>query len=277
MSGVLGLIAAGLAVRWLADPVAGGTPLRAVGFIEATEIDVASRIPGRLVSVSPEEGDWGSRDQVVSRIDSTDLTHELPKSSGDLSRVRAELEDAQRSFVRTQQVFDEYVASSEARDAAVTRVETARAAVESAQAQVAYYEDQLRDTEIRTPIEGRVTYKALEVGEWVTPGAPPILTVSPSATFPSSGRASIYPRRRSADTNRCPRPSDPPDGQAHRDGRAHRDDQSRSHIRHGARRDPRSPRHPYVLGRGSARGRYDARQTGDDCHRLVRSERPHGS
>ena len=45
-----------------------------------------------------------------------------------------------------------------------------------------FYSDQLVDTEIVSPVDGVVVNKALEVGEWVTPGTP-ILTVDDLTTI----------------------------------------------------------------------------------------------
>ena len=45
-----------------------------------------------------------------------------------------------------------------------------------------FYQDQLRDTKILAPVDGVIVNKALEVGEWVTPGTP-ILTVDDLSTI----------------------------------------------------------------------------------------------
>jgi RND family efflux transporter MFP subunit len=152
------------------------THLRVVGVIEAEEVNLTSRIAGRIVSLDLHEGDPVTKGEVVCRIDSIDLSNQLAKAEADLAQAHADLDNAKRALARTRQLFADNVVSVEARDDAATRVDVARAAVASAEAQVGYYRDQLRDTEIRSPIDGRVVYKALQVGEWVTPGTP-ILTV----------------------------------------------------------------------------------------------------
>jgi RND family efflux transporter MFP subunit len=156
--------------------------LRVVGMIEAQELNLTSRIAGRIVVLDVLEGDRVTKDQVVCRIDSTDLSNELAKARADLALARADLDNAERILTRTRQLFANDVASVEARDDAASKVQVARAAVASAEAQVSYYQDQLRDTEIRSPLDGVVVYEALKVGEWVTPGAP-ILTVDDLSTI----------------------------------------------------------------------------------------------
>jgi RND family efflux transporter MFP subunit len=183
---------AGLVVALLAGVYAFGrhflwpspdrSHLRVVGMIEAPEVNITSRIAGRIEQLDLIEGDRVAKGQVVCRIDSADLANELARAKAELAQAQADLDNAERDLTRTQRLFARKVVSVEIRDDAATKVEVGRAAVGSAEAQVGYYQDQLRDTEIRSPIGGVVVYKALEVGEWVTPGTP-ILTVDDLSTI----------------------------------------------------------------------------------------------
>jgi RND family efflux transporter MFP subunit len=150
--------------------------------IEAEEVNVTSRIEGRIVELDLLEGDRVSKGQVVCRIDSTDLANQLAKAKAELVQARADRDSAETFLARQRELFADGVVSVQARDDAVTRAEVARAAVGTAEAQVALYEDQLRDTEIRSPIDGVVIYKALRVGEWATPGTP-ILAIDDLSTL----------------------------------------------------------------------------------------------
>jgi RND family efflux transporter MFP subunit len=163
-------------------PAPDTSHLRVVGMIEATEVNLTSRIAGRIVALEVLEGDRVTKGQVVCRIDSTDLSNQLEKAKADLAQARADLDNAQRNLARVRHLSADKVVSVEAGDNAATKVKADRAAVASAEAQVHYYEDQLRDTEIRSPIDGVLVYKALEVGEWVTPGTP-IVTVDDLSTL----------------------------------------------------------------------------------------------
>jgi RND family efflux transporter MFP subunit len=156
--------------------------LRVVGMIEAPEVNVTSRIAGRIQQLDLLEGDRVKQGQVVCRIDSVDLSNQLARARAELAQARADLDNARRDLARARRLFARNVVSIEVRDDAATKVETDRAAVASAEAQVGYYQDQLRDTEIRSPIDGVVVYKALEVGEWATPGTP-ILTIDDLSTL----------------------------------------------------------------------------------------------
>jgi RND family efflux transporter MFP subunit len=156
--------------------------IRTVGIIEAPEVNLTSRIAGRITQLDLLEGDHVQRDQVVCRIEDVDLRNQLAKAQGDLQNALANLKDAELTAARDRELFRRQVISAQARDDSVSRVERARATVVSDQAMVQFYSDQLADTVIKSPIAGIVVNKALEVGEWVTPGTP-ILTVDDMSTI----------------------------------------------------------------------------------------------
>jgi RND family efflux transporter MFP subunit len=156
--------------------------IRTVGIIEAPEVNLTSRIAGRITQLDLLEGDHVQRDQVVYRIEDLDVRNQLAKAQGDLQNALADLKDAELTAARDRELFRRQVISAQARDDSVSRVERARATVVSDQAMVQFYSDQLAGTVIKSPIAGIVVNKALEVGEWVTPGTP-ILTVDDMSTI----------------------------------------------------------------------------------------------
>ncbi len=163
-------------------PRADVNTIQTVGIIEAPEVNITSRIAGRITQLNLLEGDHVQRDQVVCRIEDVDVRNQLAKAQGDLQNALADLTDAELTVARDRELFRRQVISAQARDDSVARVERARATVVSDQASAQFYRDQLADTVIKSPISGIVVNKALEVGEWVTPGTP-ILTVDDMSTI----------------------------------------------------------------------------------------------
>ncbi len=163
-------------------PPADRNTIQTVGIIEAPEVNISSRIGGRIATLTLVEGDLVEAGQVVCRIEDVDIRNQFAKASADLVSARAELADAQRTLRRDQALFAQNVVAAQARDDAATRVDKDRAALQSAQASLQYYKDQLADTQIRAPISGVVVSKNLEVGEWVNPGTA-ILTVDDLSTI----------------------------------------------------------------------------------------------
>lgn len=156
--------------------------IKTVGIIEAPEVNISSRIGGRIVALSLVEGDLVEAGQVVCRIEDIDIKNQLAKAVAELAAARADLADAQRTLRRNQELFARNVISEQARDDATTRVDKDRAAVQAAAANVQYFKDQLADTQIKSPISGVVVSKNLEVGEWANPGTA-IVTVDDLSTI----------------------------------------------------------------------------------------------
>ena len=156
--------------------------IQTVGIIEAPEVNLTSRIAGRIVRLDLLEGDTVERGQVVCRIEDIDINNQLAKARGDLANASATLRDAEITMARDDKLYAEHVISAKDRDDARAALDRARGAVAAAKANVQFYADQLDDTVIRSPISGIVVSKNLEVGEWVTPGTP-ILTIDDLSTI----------------------------------------------------------------------------------------------
>ncbi|HJU28088.1 MAG TPA: efflux RND transporter periplasmic adaptor subunit [Candidatus Binataceae bacterium] len=156
--------------------------IETVGIIEAPEVNITSRIAGRIVQLDPLEGDRVEQGETVCRIEDVDIKNQLAQARGNLAKARAQLHLSELTMARDRELFRKGVISAKERDDAQAAVEQDRAAVVTARAAVAYYSDQLKDTIVKSPIMGVVVSKNLEVGEWVTPGVP-ILTVDDLSTI----------------------------------------------------------------------------------------------
>jgi len=156
--------------------------IRAVGMVEAPEVNITSRIAGRITDLKLLEGDRVTRGQVICRIEDIDIRNELRKAEADLLQAQANMMNAKRTIDRDERLFAQHVIAAKDRDDARTAYDQAVASVASNKANVDFFKDQLKDTAIVSPVDGVVVNKALEVGEWVTPGTP-ILTVDDLTTI----------------------------------------------------------------------------------------------
>jgi RND family efflux transporter MFP subunit len=153
-----------------------------VGMVEAPEVNITSRIGGRIKELDLLEGDHVTKGQVVCRIEDIDIRNQYEKAKADLAHNEADLAQAKRNLARDDTLYSSHIVATQVRDDALTAEQQAQANLLSGQANVKYYEDQLHDTEIKSPVDGVIVSKALEVGEWVTPGTP-ILTVDDLSTI----------------------------------------------------------------------------------------------
>ena len=100
-------------------------PVRASGYVEATEIRVAAEVGGRILELLVEEGDRVAAASVIARLDTTDLDIAIRRAEAERAQAAAQLKLLQAG-------------------ARVEDVRQARAQADSAQAEVAAAESELR-------------------------------------------------------------------------------------------------------------------------------------
>jgi HlyD family secretion protein len=168
------------------------------GRIEATQVDVAAKYPGRLTDITVEEGSEVKAGQVVGRISSPEYEAQLRAAQSNVERAKQSLAEAetlitQRNAVLaaaksdfergqelvgkqiiTQQTFDQRRRNYEGAEAnvkgAIAAREQADAAIKSAQAEVERIESILHDLVLVSPRTGRVQYLLARNGEVIAAG-----------------------------------------------------------------------------------------------------------
>lgn len=106
--------------------------VEAAGSVQAVEsADVASRIPGRVLSVLVEEGDRVRRGQVLVRLDPSDAEEQVRQAEAALEAARARVPQALAAVDLASDTAAQQVAQAQA------AVRAARAQAASAEAQVA--------------------------------------------------------------------------------------------------------------------------------------------
>jgi HlyD family secretion protein len=168
------------------------------GRIEATQVDVAAKYPGRLATLTVDEGDEVTAGQVVATISSPETEAQLRAAQAQVLKAKQALAEsvaliAQRKsdldFARTdyergkmliehanipQQVLDQrrnkFEAAEAAHVAAQAQRDQADAAIKAAQANVEQLQSVLVDLTLVSPRSGRVQYRLARAGEVVAAG-----------------------------------------------------------------------------------------------------------
>ncbi len=174
------------------------------GRIEATQVDVAAKYPGRLVDITVEEGSEVKAGQVVGRVSSPEYEAQLRAAQSNVEKAKQSLAEAeslitQRNAVLaaaksdfergkelvgkaiiTQQTFDQrqrnYEGSEASVKGAIAQRDQAEAAIKSAQAEVQRVEAILQDLVLVSPRTGRVQYQLARNGEVIAAGGK-VLTI----------------------------------------------------------------------------------------------------
>jgi HlyD family secretion protein len=138
------------------------------GTLQATRtVQVGTQVSGQIARLFADYNDRVKANQLIARIDPTLLEQAVRSAEADLARSRAELERAQQSLDRIEGLFVQAAATEEARDAAKSARDVARAAVMSAEVNVERARQNLSYTEIRSPIDGVVLDRTVDVGQTV--------------------------------------------------------------------------------------------------------------
>ncbi|MGE0054731.1 MAG: HlyD family secretion protein [Hyphomicrobium sp.] len=168
------------------------------GRIEAVQVDVATKIAGRVESVSVREGDLVRQGDVLAQIDVAQLKAQALKAEADIasaqsqaaaaeaaiSQAQAQLLLADQELARSSSLVDKGHTSKEVYDTRVSQSAVAKANVASAEAMLVSrqrsidaaravakeIQTEIDDCTLRSPTVGRVLYRLAEPGEVVGAG-----------------------------------------------------------------------------------------------------------
>src|ERR1700744_4778802 len=87
--------------------------IQTVGIIEAPEVNLTSRIAGRIVQLDLLEGATVERGQVVFRIEDIDIRNQLANARGNLANALAQMHDDELQAARLQKLFTQRVISAQ--------------------------------------------------------------------------------------------------------------------------------------------------------------------
>ena len=182
----------------------GSEEYDATGSFEATEIIVSSQANGRILALNVNEGEQLQKEQIVGRIDSTQLYLQkmslLSKAKGvraqqpDISKQTSAIQDQIKTLKREKARVERLIAANAANRKQLDDIESQLEVLQSqlsaqtsilqknsqhisAQSstidiQVAQLDDQLEKTRITSPITGTVLNRYAETGELATMGTP---------------------------------------------------------------------------------------------------------
>ena len=145
--------------------------LNATGYTYArVRAAVGAKITGRITELYVDEGDAVAAGDLIAVLDSLDLQATVRRAEAALIESMARLADAVREEGRQRRVVEAGVAPSADHDAAITTLQVAKAQVGTARADLDSVRAQLDYTVIRSPVDGVVIERTVEVGEMVAPG-----------------------------------------------------------------------------------------------------------
>jgi RND family efflux transporter MFP subunit len=142
-----------------------------IGRTEASEtVEVRARVSGFIKSVEFEDGSTIAENQLLYKIepDQYQAIYRQARSQIDLLSARSEL--AESKLVRAQKLIEAKAISQEEYEENVAAMKESQAAIVAAEADAGIAELDLKYTEVRAPIAGRIDRTLITPGNMVTGG-----------------------------------------------------------------------------------------------------------
>ena len=140
------------------------------GRLEATEVSISAKLAGKLESVSVDEGDYVQKGQQLAQMQLNVLNAKLALAQAELKQKESKLIFAGQEKERYAKLAAHSATTTEAKEKAENNYLTALAEVEAAKAQIQLVQEDINDSKLTSPVEGRVQYQVAQAGEILSSG-----------------------------------------------------------------------------------------------------------
>ncbi|NIP13567.1 MAG: efflux RND transporter periplasmic adaptor subunit [Pseudomonadales bacterium] len=139
-----------------------------------TESELIPEVSGRVEWISPSlvNGGYFERGEVLLRLEATDYRSALTRADAHLDRAEAEFEHAQYEYQRLKSLEARQLASKSQMENSLRASRVAKASLQEARAAIEQAKRDLERTALTAPFDGLVRREAVDVGQFVSRGAP---------------------------------------------------------------------------------------------------------
>ncbi len=161
-------------------PVQIAHPLRAeirewdeyIGRFEAVNrVEIRARVGGYIEKVNFQDGQFVNKGRVLFVIDPQPFKIALDQAKAELGQTQAERDQAQSNFDRVESLKGSRAISEEEYDQRLQALNAAGASVKAAESRVASAALELSWTNVRAPINGRVSRDFVNIGNLISGGS----------------------------------------------------------------------------------------------------------
>jgi RND family efflux transporter MFP subunit len=133
---------------------------------------IVAEVYGRVIRVDAPEGNWIGRGGVLVSIDARRIKYALEAKRAEVAQAQAQADLARKELARSQNLHGQTLVSEGELDTAEANATRAAEWYKQMVAQEKQLALDLDDCSIRAPYAGYTLAKLVDVGEWVSPGAP---------------------------------------------------------------------------------------------------------
>ena len=132
-----------------------------------TLISVGTQVSGRVSKLYVDFNDKVEKGQILLELDDSLLTAQIAQTQGNVRNAQASVELAKANEARMRTLFGQEYVSRQELDQAVQALKSARAQLETAQAQMRRDQTNLGYSIIRSPVSGVVIARLVDIGQTV--------------------------------------------------------------------------------------------------------------
>ncbi len=133
-------------------------------------VEIKSKASGQIEQMTVEEGDVIRRGGLIARLDQSVARNDLEQARADLMVSEANVTQAQNNLKRAEQLFERGLISAEEMDRVKVEEVRARSQLVRSKATLQLAEERMEETIVRSPIDGIMLTKDVEVGQIISSG-----------------------------------------------------------------------------------------------------------
>ncbi len=167
---ILPIILLSIAYYFTLDSQRDSSEITLYGNIEIRQVTVGFQVPGRISSMTKEEGDTVKKGELIAVLDATDYQNSLAKADADVKKAQAVCREASLKYERNGPLCLKNVLAKQDYDTLLNNKHRAEADYLAAIAAQNLAKSQLEYTKIYDPDDGIVTTRVQEPCSIITAG-----------------------------------------------------------------------------------------------------------
>lgn len=145
--------------------------ITATGVVQPIQtVELKSKASGEIMVLPIDDGSYVKKGDLICRLDQTTAKNNYEQAKADYDVAVATENQQEKEFARVKELFEKKLVSESDRDNAELNYEKAHSEKVRAEAALSTAQDQLKDTELRAPIDGIILKSYVDQGQVISSG-----------------------------------------------------------------------------------------------------------
>jgi len=156
-----------------------------------TKVEIKSKASGEIIEMPVEAGDRIKKGALIAKVDPTDVRNQYDQAKADLDVAVVARKQAELDLKRQRELYDKSLSSDKELETAQMAVEKAKADEVRARVALNLSSERLKDTVLRSPMDGIVLTKDVDKGQIISSGISSVSGGTTIATIADLSRVYI--------------------------------------------------------------------------------------